>query len=79
MPESFNFKVNVPGANSLNSRPKLTLVKAINLIKQKGYTADMEEKLIKAITRMPVNTYEGFFKDIQRHIERISKPKKEEE
>jgi hypothetical protein len=73
MPENFNFKVTVPGSNPVNSRPKLTLAKAINLIKQKKYTIDIEDQLIKAISRQPANTYEGFLREINRHIGKISK------
>jgi hypothetical protein len=67
------------GNNPLNSRPKLTLDKAINLIKKKGYTVDIEDKLIKAISRQPINTYEGFLREINRHLARIGNPDKGKE
>ncbi len=73
MPEQFRFNVSVPGKSAINSVPKLSLGKAIDLIKLKGYVPDLEAQLIKAITKLPSNTYEGFFQEIDRHINKICK------
>jgi len=73
VPENFKFKVNIPGSTPLNSKPKLTLAKAIDLIKQKNYVNDIEAQLIKAISRQPANTYEGFLREINRHIAKFKK------
>ena len=77
MPEKLRFSVNVPGKNSLNSKPKLTLAKAISLIRNKKYTEDLEAKIIKAISKQPSNTYERFLLEINKHIEKINKKDKE--
>ena len=73
MPESnFNFKINVPNRNPHSFRTILTLSEAIDLIKNKNYPEDMEKKLIIKLKSLPSGTYENFFKNIYKHIARLS-------
>jgi len=78
MPERLRFNISMPGKNSVNSRPPLSLAKAIDLIKQKKYNDEMEANIIKAISKQPSNTYEAFLTDINKHIDRINKQKDKE-
>ncbi len=73
MPESnFNFKINVPNRNPHSFKPSLTLAEAIELIKNKKYTEDVENKLIAKLKNQPSGTYENFFKNIYKHISRLN-------
>jgi hypothetical protein len=81
MPEKINFRLGVPGRDPAQTRPKMSLTKAIQLIKAKNYAPSIEQGLLAALSRCPANTYEKFLVNIHTHLRRLqakSKAKKEE-
>lgn len=70
--ERINFQLSVNNKNSVESRKKLSLEKAVQAIQQKGYDKDLEDFLIKKIRGWPENTYELFLKNIVKQIEKFN-------
>lgn len=72
--EKINLGFSVSNSNSPSHKSNaLTLNQTIDLIKNKKYSKDIEERLIQVLKSRPSNSYENFLKDINSHISKIEK------
>lgn len=76
MVDKINFKISVPGKSESHSFNPMTFETAKKLIYGKKYPKDIEDALIKILSKRPNNSYEKFFKDIYIHLNRIQNSKK---
>lgn len=72
--EKINLGFSVSNSNSPSRKSSaLTLNQTIDLIKNKRYSKDIEERLIQVLKSRPSNSYENFLNDINSHISKIEK------
>ncbi|RDJ35250.1 MAG: hypothetical protein DWQ19_10575 [Crenarchaeota archaeon] len=71
MPEKINLRLSLGKNQKKKPENFISLSQAINKIKGKNYPAEIEEALIKKMSRQPSNTFEKFLKNINTHIGKI--------
>lgn len=73
--EKLNLNIGIPGGDFSGSKNILTLAKAISLIKLKNYPKEIEDSLIKEISKKPSSTFDNFLKNISTHMLKIQNKK----
>lgn len=73
--EKLNLNIGIPGGEFGRSKNVLTLAKAISLIKLKSYPKEIEDSLIKEISKKPSSTFENFLKNLNTHMLKIQNKK----
>lgn len=71
--ENINVKINIPGKENVVFKRPVYHEDMINWVKSQQYDDVLTEELVKLVSKYPINSFEHFKKNIQKHILSIRK------